>query len=107
MYQEGDMAIKTIYGQVGYQGEVLEGTGFQSSRIAQGIYVIDFTQDFSSIPSVTVSPVDSNTNHNYIRDLSVNVPNNGQVTVYSFRKWAASDTTAIDTIFNFIAVGEE
>ena len=101
------MAIKIIYGQVSYNGDIVSGTDFQCSRIAPGIYSIDFTNDFSTIPSVTVNAVDSNTGQNLIRYLAVNVTNNGQATVYSYRKWANNDTTPIDAIFNFIAVGEE
>jgi len=101
------MATRTIYGQVSYNGDIVSGTGFQCSRIAPGIYSIDFTNDFSSIPSVTVSIVDPNTGQNQVRYLAVNVTNNGQATVYSYRKWANSDTAPSDTIFNFIAVGEE
>ena len=101
------MAPKTIYGQITHNGDIVSGTGFQCSRIAQGIYSIDFTNDFSTIPSVTETAIEPTTVPNQVRYLAVNVPNNGQATVYSYRKWSNSDTTPSDVVFNFIAVGEE
>jgi hypothetical protein len=99
------MATKIIYGLVQSNGNALEGTGFQSSRVSTGLYTIDFTQDFSNIPSVQVITVGENDNAWYIRNPFIKTPNSGQCIVYFYN--SSSPPILQDSKFSFIAIGEE
>jgi len=99
------MATKIIYGLVQNNGNVLEGTGFQSSRVSKGLYTIDFTQDFSNIPSVQVIPVGEDNNVWYTKNPFIKTPNSGQCIVYFYS--TSSPSTLQDSKFSFIAIGEE
>ena len=99
------MASKIIYGLVDYNGNALEGTGFQSSRVSEGVYTIDFTQDFSSVPSVQVIPVAENDSQWNRRNPFIKTPNSGQCIIYFYN---LASTAALQSIkFSFMAVGEE
>ena len=99
------MACKIIYGLVESNGDKLEGTGFQSAKVSSGVYTIDFTQDFSNIPSVQVIPVGHNDGHWYIRNPFIKTPTSGQCIVYFYN--TSSPPILQDIQFSFIAVGEE
>jgi hypothetical protein len=99
------MAAKIIYGLVQSNGDALEGTGFQSSRVSKGVYTIDFTQDFSNIPSVQVIPVGDNDSTWNIKNPFIKTPNSGQCIVYFYN--TSSPPTLKDSKFSFIAIGEE
>jgi hypothetical protein len=99
------MASKIIYGLIEGNGDKLEGTGFQSARVGSGIYTIDFTQDYSNIPSVQVIPVGPNDTHWYIRNPFIKTPSSGQCIVYFYN--TSSPSTLQDSKFSFMAVGEE
>jgi len=101
------MATKIISGIVESNGAVAHGAGFQSTRVATGVYSIDFTQDFTDIPSVSVTPIGFSNNYGYIRHIFTNTPSSGQFIVYSFYDPDAPQKTPNDTKFSFIAVGEE
>ncbi len=99
------MATKIIYGLVNHNGNALEGTGFQSSRVSKGMYTIDFTQDFSNIPSVQVIPVGDSESTWFIKNPFIKTPNSGQCIVYFYN--TSSPPTLQDSKFSFIAIGEE
>jgi hypothetical protein len=99
------VASKIIYGLIGGNGDKLEGSGFQSSRVGSGIYTIDFTEDFSDIPSVQVTPVGQNDTHWYIRNPFIKTPSSGQCIVYFYN--TSSPPALSDSQFSFMAVGEE
>lgn len=99
------MASKIIYGLVDWNGSALEGTGFQSSSVSTGVYTIDFTQDFSNVPSVQVIPVADNDNNWNIRNPFIKTPNSGQCIIYLYNM--SSPPTLQNSKFSFMAVGEE
>lgn len=99
------MATRTIYGQIESNGNVLAGAGFQSSRVSNGVYTIDFSQDFTSAPAVTVTPIGYDNNAWNIRHVFIKEPSSGQCIVYFFN--TASPPAPQDSRFNFIAIGEE
>ena len=99
------MATRTIYGQVDFGGNVIAGTGFLCSRVSNGVYTIDFTQDFTSAPAVTVTPIGYDNNVYNIRYVFIKEPTSGQCIVYLFN--TASPPAPADSRFNFIAIGED
>lgn len=99
------MPTRTIYGQVDSGGNVISGTGFQCSRVSTGVYTLDFTQDFTSAPAVTVTPIGWDNNIYYIRHVFIKQPTSGQCIVYLFD--TSSPPALSDINFNFIAIGED
>ena len=99
------MATRTIYGQVDSGGNVMAGTGFQCSRVSSGVNTIDFTQDFTSAPAVTVTPIGWDNNVYNIRDVFIKQPTSGQCIFYFFN--TSSPPAPSDSSFNFIAIGED
>jgi hypothetical protein len=99
------MASKIIYGMISNSGNKIGGSGFQSSRVSSGIYTIDFTEDFSNIPSVQVTPIGHNDALGYIRNPFIKTPTSGQCIVYFYN--TSSPPALSDIQFSFMAVGEE
>ena len=97
------MATKIIYGLVDFNGDKIQGEGFQSTLVEQGIYSIDFSEDFSNIPSVTAS-IFINAGLFTIADrgIIIKIPHNGQCLVYLSQNGQLTSHS-----FSFIAIGEE
>jgi hypothetical protein len=77
------MATRTIYGQVESNGNVLEGAGFQSARVSAGVYTIEFSQDFTSVPAVNITPIGFDNNAYNIRHVFIKAPSSGGVSCIS------------------------
>ena len=97
------MPTRIIYGLVDSNGDKLQGDGFQSTRVDDGIYSIDFSQDFVSMPTVTASIfTDDDLFMIAERSIMIKIPHNGQCLVYLLYNGQLTDYS-----FSFIAIGEE
>lgn len=100
------MAVRTVYGLVGGGGEVLSGSGdFRVQRSDMGLYTIDFTRAFNTMPAVIATqsyPSDVESPGGDTRDNAVVVG----ITTERFRIKTGDPAGApSDRSFSFVAIG--
>lgn len=93
---EESAPLKIIRGIVLSGGATLEGSGFASSRLSTGKFLVNFTTDFSDLPSV--APTLLTSSQGWTATLENLVA--GQTEV-----WISAANVFVDASFSFIAVG--
>jgi hypothetical protein len=104
----GDERLRTIRGTVNWNGAIIRGQGFTSTRVAEGDYLITFTTPFSEAPSVTAT-VDDNLDsislfHYYVAGIYSSTTNSVRIRVRGHSS-STFPTGRIDQPFHFIVVG--
>jgi hypothetical protein len=98
------MAVRTLYGRINANGIKENGSsGYTTSKIGEGQYLIDFTPDFGSTPTVVATPL-GNTPKGTQTDNIINIhANKSNCILWMFD---LPDGIQQDGDFNFIAIGE-
>ena len=93
----GEENLRIIRGKVNSNGDILEGSGFDAVRDAEGQYTITFDAPFLDIPTMVASIE----YQQGIISLNVDTVNSGQMKVYTWHH----DNGSVDNAFHFIAIG--
>ena len=95
------MATQQIYGAVNPDGGIMSGQGFQSRKIKEGTYVIEFEKPFGSLPApvCTISGYEWRT-----FDKSVAII---EIWEQGFICTTSDPRMPVDCAFQFIVVGDE
>ncbi len=98
------MAVRTLYGRINANGSKENGsTGYSSSQLGDGQYLIDFTPDFQNIPTVVATPLGSEPGGTQ-SDNVINIEaNKNNCIIWMFD---VPDGNRQNGAFNFIAIGE-
>lgn len=86
--------IKIISGEVGSSGNIVSGSGFTVTKGATGVYIINFTVPFSARARIIVTGIAA-----YLGTGQSTTGNSAVVVMY------IPTSSAIDTGFNFMAIG--
>lgn len=104
----GEERLRTIRGSVNWNGAILRGRGFTSTRVNEGDYLITFTTPFSDVPTVTAN-VDDVTDsitlfHYYVAGVFATTTNSVRIRVRGHSS-STFPNGRIDQPFHFIVVG--
>lgn len=104
----GEERLRTIRGTVNWNGAIIRGRGFASTRINEGDYLITFTTPFSDVPTVTVTVDDLADSislfHYYVAGVFATTTNSVRIRVRGHSS-STFPTGRIDQPFHFIVVG--
>ena len=104
----GEENLRIIRGTIGINGNVIRGSGFTSSRISDGDYLITFNTAFTGIPTVTATADDNEDQISFFHYYVAGIYNPTTTSVRIRTRGHSSSgipTGRIDEPFHFIAVG--
>jgi hypothetical protein len=103
----GDLGLRIVRGNVNANRTIAQGGGFTVSAFAStGVYVINFSPAFTTLPSIAITPVIADATSGVNTFVSWKITPS-ETTVSKFQIIIGNNglSSAIDIPFNFIAIG--